>query len=90
MHMLDAVIIAAIREEYNAATPAANRSELGYWRFAAAFLCDAFHDNDDDAFSEWTHGIVDNHAAAILAHNPDIVKDDELMDIYFADWDLEE
>lgn len=88
--MLDAVMLAAIREEYNAATPAAIRSELGYWRFAAGFLADAFHENDDDAFFDWTHGIVDKHAAAILAHNPDIVKDDELMDIYFDDWDLED
>ena len=86
--MLDDVIVAAIREEYNAATPAANRSELGYWRFAAAFICDAFHDNDDDAFYEWTHDIVDKHAA-ILAHNPEIVKDDALMEIYFDDFDFE-
>ena len=87
--MLDAVMLAAIREEYNAATPADNRSVLGYWRFAAAFICDAFHDSNDDAFFEWTHGIVDNHAAAILAHNPDITQNDDLMDLYFDDWDFE-
>lgn len=90
MSMLDAIMLAAIREEYNAATPAANRSVLGYWRFAAAFICDAFHDNDDDAFYEWTHDIVDKHAAAILAHNPEITQDEELMGIYFDDFDYED
>lgn len=87
--MIDAVIIAAIREVYNAATPAASRSELGYWRFAAAFLCDAFHDSNDDAYYEWIHSIIDKHGAAILAHNPELSKDEELMDIYFDDWDFE-
>ena len=90
MPMLDAVMLAAIREEYNAATPAASRSELGYWRFAAEYLADAFHENEDDAFYDWIDGVVGKHAAAILAHNPDIAKDDDLMDLYFADWDLED
>lgn len=91
MAMLDAVVIAAIREEYNAATPAANRSDVGYWRFAAEFLANAYWENDDDGYFDCCHSIVEKHAAAILAHNPNLAADDEeLFDLYFADWDLED
>lgn len=86
--MFNDVMIAAFREEYNAATPASSRSELGFWRFVAEYLV-AYHGNDDDNFFEWIHSIVDKHAAAILAHNPELSKDEVLMDIYFDDWDFE-
>ena len=88
--MLDEVILAAIREEYNAATRVSHRSEKGFLRFAVGYVYDAFHDNNDDACFDWISGIIEKHAAAILAHNPEIAEDEELMDLWFSDWDLKD